>query len=48
MTDSRLQVAIKRYQKAIEQLQTPIDAATDPKHLVEDAQKRLTEQENGK
>ncbi|MBD2517940.1 tetratricopeptide repeat protein [Nostoc sp. FACHB-973] len=45
MTDSRLQVAIKRYQKAIEQLQTPIDAATDPKHLVEDVAKPTNQAE---
>lgn len=48
MTDSRLQQAIKRYQTAIEQLQTTIDAATDPNHLVADAAKPTTTPEEVK
>ncbi|MDZ8032691.1 tetratricopeptide repeat protein [Nostoc sp. DedSLP04] len=37
MTDSRLQQAIKRYQTAVEQLKTTIDASTDPNHIIADA-----------
>ncbi|MEH2145438.1 tetratricopeptide repeat protein [Nostoc sp.] len=39
MTDSRLQQAIKRYQTAIEQLKTTINASTAPNHLLADAVK---------
>jgi len=48
MTDSRLQQAIKRYQTAIEQLKTTIDAATDPNYLVADAAKPTTTPEEPK